>query len=177
MMAVQSLDIIWNNGYCCSCWRKLTFLFTIYSLLASINASQVVNYGSVIRLQCNPANDSAEVKWLKNNVTIDFKGFENHLLIRRNGRLLKIKDAVPSDAGVYSCFDITNGLPGRELIAYKVSLTNGKVVFKLESNHCYNCRGGGGGGGCLVGGRFYPLCRADWNCIFIYLFVYLFNFY
>ena len=140
-MAVQSFGIIWNNGYCCSCWRKLTFLLIIYILMASINASQTVNYRRVIRLKCHPENESAKVIWLKNNATIDFKGFKNHLLVRRNGRLLKIKDAVPSDAGVYSCFDITYGLPGRELIAYKVSLTNGKVVFILESNHCYNCRG------------------------------------
>lgn len=116
-----SLNMSWN----CKLW---TSLFAFSLLLASTTtALRDVEYGKQLKMSCfNNAKDksasSRKLIWLKDGKRVKYSG---RVIQKRNFSVLKIKNAMPDDIGIYACMDVTRGEPGTELAAYNVSLIPG----------------------------------------------------
>ncbi|XP_057305893.1 fibroblast growth factor receptor 2-like isoform X2 [Hydractinia symbiolongicarpus] len=103
---------------CCS-FLLVGILYHCKILKASTSMKEIRS-GEQIKLECTFKNPTKDVLWLKDNKTINFEN--SRYLLRKSGKVFKIRNVGERDIGIYSCNDVTEGQPHKELIAYNVSL-------------------------------------------------------
>lgn len=114
----------------CRLWGTI-FAFSLL-LVSMATAVRDVEYGKQLKMSCFPKGKekttNRKFEWLKDGKAVEYN---NRIIQKKNYSVLKIRNAMPEDTGIYACVEVTSGSPNKELAAYNVSLIPGKFLVTL----------------------------------------------